>query len=195
MATTHIETLESVLDKTTDLIAGMRPDQRDAPSPCSGMNAAELVDHIIGWLRLFGARASETAYDGDPRTYRAGDDPTAEVEAAVKQTVGGFRARTDDSTMTFGPEMGGAGVPAAMALGLMVGEYLGHGWDLAKATGQPVPFTEAEAAVGLEALHQQLSPDFRGPGKNFGYEVEVPATASAMDRLVGFIGREPAWGA
>ena len=33
-----------------------------------------------------------------------------------------------------------------MAFNMTVMEYMGHGWDLATATGQTPPFTEAQAA-------------------------------------------------
>jgi hypothetical protein len=36
-----------------------------------------------------------------------------------------------------------------------------------------------------------LMPAYRGPGKTFGYEVQVGGNASAVDRLVAFIGRDP----
>jgi len=190
--TSHTDTLESVIGKTAGLIASVRPDQRDLPTPCADMNVGQLVDHLVGWLRMFAARASETPYDEDPRAYNSAGDPAGEFTSAGKLAVDGFHERTDDTTMQFGPEMGGAGLPAPVALGMMIGEYLGHGWDLAVATGQQVPFTDAEAEIGLATLGQMLVPEYRGPGKSFGYEVEVPDGASAMDKFVGFIGRDPA---
>ncbi|MDQ1701328.1 MAG: hypothetical protein QOF57_580 [Frankiaceae bacterium] len=189
--TTNTETLDSAIRKTTALIAGVRPDQRELPTPCPEMNVGQLVDHLVGWLRMFAARATETPYAEDPRAFRAGADPAGQFAEAGQRAVAGFRARSDDSTMHFGPEMSGAGLPAPVALGMMIGEYLGHGWDLAVATGQVVPFTDAEAEVGREVLGQMLLPEYRGPGKSFGYEVAVPDDATPMDRFLGFIGRQP----
>ena len=37
----------------------------------------------------------------------------------------------------------------------------------------------------------RLAPEYRGPDKSFGYEVPVPDDASAVDRLIGFLGRDP----
>jgi hypothetical protein len=54
-----------------------------------------------------------------------------------------------------------------------------------------VPYSELEAQAALDAARGMLMPAYRGPGKTFGYEVEVGADASAVDRLVAFIGRNP----
>ena len=38
-----------------------------------------------------------------------------------------------------------------------------------------------------------LRPEFRGPDKDFGPEVPAPADATALQRLVAFLGRDPRW--
>jgi uncharacterized protein (TIGR03086 family) len=76
---------------------------------------------------------------------------------------------------------------------MMLMEYIGHGWDLASGTGQPVPYTDVEAAAALAAGKNMLSDDYRGPDKSFGPEVTVPSDATAVERLIGFIGRDPYW--
>ena len=44
------------------------------------------------------------------------------------------------------------------------------------------------------AARGMLPPAYRGPGKTFGDEVQIGADASAVDRLVAFIGRDPRTG-
>ena len=66
-----------------------------------------------------------------------------------------------------------------------------HTWDLARATGQPAGLDEAECAAllaGMEPMDELL----RSSGQ-YGPRVVVPAEALAVDRLMGFIGRDPAW--
>ena len=66
-----------------------------------------------------------------------------------------------------------------------------HAWDLARATGQPVALDEDECAALLEGM-LPLDDLLRSSGQ-YGPRVPVPDDASAVDRLVGFIGRDPAW--
>ena len=66
-----------------------------------------------------------------------------------------------------------------------------HTWDLARATGQDVdldPDFCAELLAGMEPMEQVM----RDSGQ-YGPRVAVPETADAQARLLGFIGRDPAW--
>ena len=87
--------------------------------------------------------------------------------------------------------MGGE-LPGQMVLNMTVMEYLTHGWDLATATRQEIPYTDEEAAQALERAQGTLPPEYRGAGKPFGDIVEVPESAPAIDRFIGFLGRDPA---
>lgn len=88
----------------------------------------------------------------------------------------------------------GSELPGSALLSMMLVEYIGHGWDLATATHQPVPFDETEADAALAAVRGLLTPEFRGPDKAFGPEVIPPENAGSVDRLVAFLGRNPAVG-
>lgn len=179
--------LAVVIDKTTTLLAAARPEQRALPTPCPDYDVAALTDHLVGWLRMFAARAAGTDYHDDPSAYKCGAHPAAEFAAAGAQAVAAFRSGAADRPL----RMTSSELPGSMVLGMMLIEYVGHGWDLAVATGQPVPYAELEAQAALEAARGMLMPAYRGPGKTFGYEVEVSADASTVDRLVAFIGRDP----
>ena len=66
-----------------------------------------------------------------------------------------------------------------------------HTWDLARATGQDDrldPELCAEMLAGMEPIDEML----RASGQ-YGPRVPVPADADAQTRLLGFIGRDPAW--
>ena len=66
-----------------------------------------------------------------------------------------------------------------------------HSWDLATALGRDVDLGEERCAAALAGM-QPMDDVLRDSGQ-FGPKVDVPAEASAQDRFVGFIGRDPAW--
>ena len=66
-----------------------------------------------------------------------------------------------------------------------------HTWDLARATGQDDtldPTLCAELFEGMQPIDELL----RSSGQ-YGPRVPVADDAPAQDRLLGFIGRDPAW--
>ena len=66
-----------------------------------------------------------------------------------------------------------------------------HSWDLARATGQPDRLDDEHATellAGMEPLDEML----RASGQ-YGPKVEPPAGADPTDRLMAFVGRDPAW--
>ena len=183
-----LELLERVLDKTGSVVDGVTADQLDDPTPCPDYDVRSLVNHITGWVQSFAAGANGRTYEGDPNTYVAGDDPAAEFRRAAQEAVDGWRTHGVDRQVGL---MGGE-MPGQMVLNMTIMEYLTHGWDLATATRQPVPYTEDEALAALERAQATLPPQFRGEGQPFGDIVEVPESAPAIDRFVGFLGRDPA---
>jgi uncharacterized protein (TIGR03086 family) len=183
-----IELLERVLDKTGAIVEAVTPDLYDRPTPCPDYDVRTLVNHITGWVAAFAEGANGGTYEGDPSAHVAGEDPGAEFRASAAKVVDGWRTHGLDRNVGI---MGGE-MPGAMVLHMTVMEYLTHGWDLATATGQPIPYTEEEAAAALERAQATLPPQFRGEGQPFGEIVEVPDTAPAVDRFIGFLGRDPA---
>ena len=68
-----------------------------------------------------------------------------------------------------------------------------HGWDLATATGQRASYPDEACEAALAEAQGFMKPEYRGPDQSFGDEVPVPESAPALDRLVGFMGRDPGW--
>lgn len=185
----EIDLLSGILTKTGDVVAGVAPDQLDAPTPLPDYDVRALLDHFVGGIQYFAASAEGATYEGDPTAARAGDDPAAEFRAAADRVVAGWREHGFDREMSV---MGGDPQPAEMVFNMTVMEYLTHGWDLAVATGQPVPYTDEEAAEVLRRAEGTLPPQYRGGDMPFGEIVPVPDDAPAIDRLAGFMGRDPA---
>jgi uncharacterized protein (TIGR03086 family) len=70
-------------------------------------------------------------------------------------------------------------------------EYLVHGWDLARATGQVADFPDDLCLPCVDMYRQILASRIREPGRGFGIELPVASDAPPLDRLVAFFGRTP----
>lgn len=181
-----VDVLESVLTKDAALLAAVRPEQLSAPTPCPEYDVQALVNHIVGWLQVFAAAAHGRTFDGDPAGFVSAD-PMTDFQTAADSVVAGWRAGGVDRTV----HLIGAELPAQMVLAMTLMEYVTHGCDLATATGQAAPFSEAELALTLERARVTLPDQYRGEGKAFGHVIEVADDAPVIDRLLGFMGRRP----
>jgi uncharacterized protein (TIGR03086 family) len=185
-----LELLESVLGKTADVVEGVEPGDWDKPTPCPDYTVKDLIAHIVGWSASFDAAANGRTPPDDPTSYEATDKSAAEFRLAVASIVGGWRDNGMEREVSL---VGASGMPAQMVFDMTLMEYLAHGWDLGTATGQKLNYTEDEAQDILErAKRGPMSNDeYRGEGKSFGHIVDVPDSAPAIDRYVGFMGRTP----
>jgi uncharacterized protein (TIGR03086 family) len=88
----------------------------------------------------------------------------------------------------------GMDTPAGMVAVTVADELAVHGWDLARATGQPYDCDPAVLEAALSFLGQFASPDApAGPEVAFGPSRSVPAEARLLDRVVALAGRDPSW--
>jgi uncharacterized protein (TIGR03086 family) len=188
-----ISVLDQTLDQTGELIANAKPDQAGLPTPCASFDLRALIDHIAYDLRMF----TDTAQDL-PRPPAGedliGDDWSGAFDAGAAGLMEVWR-RPGMLERTYTSPMGE--LPATWRLGQQIADFAVHGWDVAKATGQPSELDPDVAQFALDWGRENLKPEFRGEegsGKAFGLEVAVPEEALLYDRLAGFFGRDPsAW--
>ncbi len=189
-ASDPIARLTRALDQTGAIIARVRPEQAALPTPCRAWDVRALVNHVVQDVRYFTAMVS-----GAPRELDDADDVGDDWAGAYRAAAGALLAAWGregalDGTvqLPFGP------MPAAWCVGQQISDLVVHGWDIARATGQPA---ELDSELGQEALQwarQNLQPRFRGDeesGYAFGPEVTVPDDAPLHDRLAAFFGRTP----
>jgi uncharacterized protein (TIGR03086 family) len=184
--------LVAVLTDLEPVVGGVTGEQLQDSTPCTELNVGQLRTHILGWLTTFAAgfadpdgQAPLDRVDG----YTVPADPAAEVRSASAAMATALRAGAAGRPM----RLGGSAMPGDMALSMILWEYQVHGWDLARATGQPWSPPAAAAEESLEFAPGMLTPDYQGDGKAFAPRVPVPATAPALDRLLGLSGRDPGW--
>jgi len=188
--------LDPVLGQLADVIARATPDLLDRPTPCRDFDVATLRDHVLGWLQFFAAAFADPGRTGprpDPEAYRAADDERdlADVVRASAATLAdAVRAGVLDGQVVLAQSR----MDGPAALGMVLGEYLVHGWDLAVAVGAPWTPSERACDIALEFCRGVVLPECRGEdGGFFGAEVPVSSDAPALERLLGFAGRRSTW--
>jgi uncharacterized protein (TIGR03086 family) len=182
-----------LLDSVTDA-------QLTDPTPCPDTPVAAMLDHLMGLSLVFtrAARKTTAAEGGSDRPGRGKAnadhlDPSwrALLPARLDELVESWRDPTAWQGMT---EAGGVTMPAEVTGVVALDELVMHGWDLARATGQPFACDPASAAAVLAFTSASAQPERAASREGlFGPVVEVPQDASAFDRALGFAGRDPAW--
>jgi len=187
MSDHHVETLRRVYDHTGNVMAQVRPEHLDRPTPCTDWNVRELVNHTIGVMHGIACGVSGQPGSGDDITdFTAGDGAEAAFEQAVATSLAAWAAEG----VFEGPVNIGAGeMPAEVAIGINVLDTLTHAWDLDEALGLDRSMDPAVAEAALAASKMIVSDDLR-PGR-FAPEVAIADDAPAHDRLAAFLGRTP----
>lgn len=86
---------------------------------------------------------------------------------------------------------GGIPVPVSMAGMFVLDELIVHGWELARATGQPFEAGEEDVQALIDFL-ESLPPMEEAKGF-FDPPVPIADSAPAQDRLIALTGRDPSW--
>ncbi len=179
--------LDRALAGVDRLIAGVEAHQWSAPTPCTEWNVREVVNHLVSGNLNFAALVR-----GEPRPDRDPDQPAGDPVAAYRSAAATMRAAFAASGVlerVYQSPIGPA--PGSVLVHLRITELLVHGWDLARATGQPVelPADLAEQELALWRAQFEDGPG-AGDGLPFAPARTVAAEAPAIDRLAAFLGRE-----
>lgn len=155
------------------------PEQVTLPTPCAEWDVAALLDHMAGGpAYLMGAlQADASAVAGRPSL-------DAVAACVAELSVPGALDRRCLSPAGFEWSIAEAAAGTAM-------DQLVHTWDLAVAIGEDRTVDETVAAE-LLAMFVPAMPDLGRQAGFVGPAVAVPASASASDRLLGAMGRDPA---
>lgn len=163
-----------------EVIAGVT--DWDAPAPCAGWAARDVIRHLVEWVPGMFASVGVTVAESD--------DPV-DRWASLRDGLATALADPETSarTITFGPA-GEHTVPAAIDR-FVTPDVLVHTWDLARASGQDVVLDD-EVAAGTLAGFQMMG-DMLVQSGHFGAPTPVADDASVQDRLVAASGRNPHW--
>ena len=185
--TSHID-LEPAARHMASLIEAVRDDALKRPTPCENYTVGDLLDHISGSVLAFRAAAVKNPLPGP-----SGDaanlpsDWRTRMPRDAAELAEAWRSPDAWTGMT---AAGGVELPGEVAGVIALDELVIHGWDLAKATGQPAGYD----GPGLEAVHDRVQ-QFRAGGIEglFGPEVPIAEGAPLLERTLGLAGRHPDW--
>jgi uncharacterized protein (TIGR03086 family) len=178
---------KSSIDQTGAIVAGVKPDQLAATTPCTDWDVRALLNHTIAAVQMFDTAARGGEFDGSNFAEdQVGNDPAASYESAAArlrdalEQPGVLEAMWN---MPFGT------VPGMMAVGFATLELAQHGWDIARATGQQPDFDTDVTETAFSSAKLAPAELVRVPGV-FGPESPCPDGAPAHDQLAAFMGRQ-----
>ncbi|SFC22020.1 TIGR03086 family protein [Nocardioides terrae] len=158
-------------------------DDWSRPAPVEGWTARDVVRHLVEWLPGFVSRAGV-----ELTPVPVSEDPVAAWRARADEVQ---RVLEEQGDVVYASPMLGE-MPLAVAINqFYTTDIWMHSWDLARALGADFDLGEERSAQTLAGM-QPMDAVLRSSGQ-FGPAVPVPDDASAQERFVGFIGRDPAW--
>jgi uncharacterized protein (TIGR03086 family) len=175
------------------LIDHIKPDQLDAPTPCTEFDVRRLINHLLFWAPSLEAaaykRAVPTPAESESGVDLVEDDWASTLQGHVDRAVAAW---SDPAAWHGVTQMGGpTELPAPLVGGMVVGELVVHGWDLGRATGQQPGWDDDL----LEYLYGEVdrSAELGRQMGIYGPEVHVSPSAPILDRVLALSGRDPAW--
>jgi len=186
--------LTSPVQRLLEVAGHVTDDQLDDPTPCAGRSVRRLLGHVVGLTAAFRAAADKDLgpwTDTDPDS----GDGWPEAEADWRDTLTTratalVEAWQHPAAWDGITRAGGVDLPGEVAGLVALDEVVLHGWDLARATGQPYEIDEKTAATLLDFVSGF---DPAGTPGLFGPAVEPQPDASTSDRVLARAGRDPRW--
>ncbi|MGI5350144.1 TIGR03086 family metal-binding protein [Streptomyces sp. CA-250714] len=175
------------------VIAAVRPEQLDGPTPCSEYDVRALLGHLVS-----GARRIATVPDGSDGKGPDVPEWTADVPAQQwpelyedgrKRMISAWES---DELMDTDVTVPWGRMPGRYALSGSVMETAGHTWDLARAIGWTGELDEGVGQFALATAHQALPAEGR-EHMPFGDVRQVQEGADTYTRLAAWLGRDPQW--
>ncbi|MEV4670198.1 MULTISPECIES: TIGR03086 family metal-binding protein [Actinomadura] len=182
--------------RMAELLAGVSDAQLTAPTPCEDTPLAALIGHVDGLVLAFTQAATKDIPEGgsQPPSAASSDLPPdwrTRIPEQLDALAAAWRSPDAWQGMT---EAGGIAMPGADAGNVAMNELVVHGWDVARASGQPYTAgaDEIESCLAFVSPAVEQSGGKGVPGL-FGPAVPASGDAPALDRLIAMTGRDPSW--
>ncbi|WP_426574881.1 TIGR03086 family metal-binding protein [Aquihabitans sp. McL0605] len=173
-----------VAGQFTARVEAVPPGGWDAPAPCEGWVARDVVGHLTGWLPAF---FFGTWGISAPPIPSAADDPVG-AWTVLDATIQGAVDDPAIATTVHDNHMGSTSFEDTID-SICTSDVLVHTWDLAWATGLDETLDPVEVHRFVESM-EPLDEVLRTSG-HYGPRVPVPDGADEQTRMLAFLGRHP----
>jgi uncharacterized protein (TIGR03086 family) len=188
---TPVIDLKPACHRMIEVLGGVADDQLTSSSPCSEYTVGDLIDHVDHVTR--GATALAQQDSGEPKGTDTGPVAThlepdwRDIVARHLQALG--EAWDDPAAWQGTAEVPGSDLSNEMWGKITLTELVVHGWDIARATGQPFDLPEHTLQACLDHV-ATFVPNAPVPAL-WGPPVDVAPDAALLDRIVAITGRTP----
>ncbi len=169
--------LAQAVDQANAVIAAMPAGKAHAPTPCTDFDVTQLVQHVA----VIADRISTAIAPA-----------SAQPSMSWEQARGQLRPLLDSAAPDRVVDLPFGRMPLGAALGVYVGEFVTHSWDLAVAIGRADLLSDD---LGMRALAMVTARIPQSPRAHTPFKDVVPVHGNApvYDRIAGWMGRDPAW--
>jgi len=191
--------LAPAAQRLADLVARVRDDELSGPTPCPAYTLGDLIEHVGGLALAFRAAAEKDIASPYVNGTPSGD--AARLQADWRERISAdlaalAQAWANPDAWAGMTRIAQQDAPAEMVGVTVADELVVHGWDVARATGQPYSAEPELLGAAQTFLGFFASPDApAGPEVPFGPSRPVADGSAPLDQVVALAGRDPAWAA
>lgn len=180
--TDELQSAEDTLGVLQRVLHTIAADDMTRQTPCTEFDVTQLTQHLLNSITVIGG-----AVDAELPPRDETDSVERQIIAAARPALDAWHRHGLNGMVMVGPNE----APAAVMAGVLSIEFLVHAWDYAMVTGRDVDAPDSLAEYVLGLAREIITPQGRA-NVGFHQPVDVPADASALDKLIGFTGRNPA---